>query len=333
MMRKILCVLSALLLFILPLAFTAAQQEMPGMPGVLIVPEDVTPSAPTQPDAVQFGERLLQMMQSIPADSQQPAAVPAAPPRNAEQPRNAASQSAEPLEQARLNFQQAVHELLGVSAIAYGVTSGRPNDPAIWEDLREAIQNYHNAAQRLQRTATPASQPTVDPLDPFAAQSRQSAPPQQSAARPAAARNPEPLTAEREKAYIALARQYFFVFTSTPVEPPVTLRSLAEQMTVAVPTPAAENGDDEAEEVIDPKEEWTQKREEILENFLECIKKISPAAQIALITELIRSSHTNEELKLLEGLLDEVLSPPTGARTPGERNTEPNPLAPPRVVY
>ena len=100
------------------------------------------------------------------------------------------------------------------------------------------------------------------------------------------------LIAEKEKAYIELARQYFYVFATTPI-----VNKTDEE--------ANEAGNVASEPVKD-------QRAEILDNFTACMKKISPVAQIALIQELIRSSHTNEELKLLEGLLDEVCVQPSG---------------------
>ena len=102
----------------------------------------------------------------------------------------------------------------------------------------------------------------------------------------------ESLNTEREKAYVQLARQYFYVFTTSPVE---------------VPT-VSESGEEARVEIVPAK----SKRDEILDSFTACMKKISPAAQINLIQELIHSSHTNEELKLLEGLLDEVCVEPAG---------------------
>jgi hypothetical protein len=102
-----------------------------------------------------------------------------------------------------------------------------------------------------------------------------------------------PLNAEREKAYIELARQYFYVFATTPVEVP------------AVKDTASAGEKETSKETVPTK----NKREEILDNFMACMKKISPAAQISLIQELIRSSLTNDELKLLEDLLDDVCVP------------------------
>jgi hypothetical protein len=104
-----------------------------------------------------------------------------------------------------------------------------------------------------------------------------------------------PLNAEREKAYIELARQYFYVFSTTPAVVPAVKRTPFSSEAIVV-----------ASEEAEP---TNSKREEILDNFTACMKKISPAAQITLIQELIRSAHTNEELKLLEGLLDDVWQP------------------------
>ena len=288
-MRKILCLLSAFLLFTLPLASTAAQQTMPpGIPHFVAAPD-----APAQP--VQ-----LQLSQPDAVLPFQPIVVP---------PRNTGQQTVAPQEQVKQDYRSELQDTLRELLTTI---NGLPRDGSEEQEIRATMEALQTIIRRLQRATPAAPQPYPYPSVSWT--------PSQPMTRPAA-RNPDPLTAEREKAYIELARQYFFVFTSTPVEPPITLRSLAEQMTAAIPLPAAEeNGDEEeAEEKIDPKEEWTQKREEILENFVDCIRKISPAAQIALITELIRSSHTNEELKLLEGLLDEVLTPPVppaGGRVP-----------------
>ena len=132
------------------------------------------------------------------------------------------------------------------------------------------------AIQRLQKVIadTEAERPAVQPHYPLQYTTKES------------------LNTEREKAYTDLARQYFYVFTTSPIEIPAV----------------KESGEEAHEEIVPAK----SKREEILDNFTACMKKISPAAQMNLIQELIRSSHTNEELKLLEGLLDEVCVEPGG---------------------
>jgi len=146
------------------------------------------------------------------------------------------------------------------------------------KQLARELDNTITTIQRImgiQRVIGEA-RPTVQPLIPI-----------QNAAKTS-------LDAEREKAYIELARQYFYVFATTPV---------------------ANKTDEEAnEEGNVASEPVKDQRAEILDNFTACMRKISPAAQIALIQELIRSSHTNEELKLLEGLLDEVCVQPTVQR-------------------
>jgi len=144
------------------------------------------------------------------------------------------------------------------------------------------FREFNNVIQEMQRagetgTVGPAAQPPL---------------PSQNTTR-------KPLHAEREKAYIELARQYFYVFATTPVEVP--------QKTPATAS-AREEGKEASEEAVPNK----SKRDEIFDNFAACMKKISPAAQIDLIQELIRSAHTNEELKLLEDLLDEIPLKPIG---------------------
>jgi len=194
-------------------------------------------------------------------------------------------------------------------------------EDATRRELRRAVQELLRASQQFHGQA-PRSEAVNQRPQPSDRGTRPAEPPQPAfnpVRQPALSerspfpvpRNVEPLNTEREKAYIELARQYFYVFASTPPEPPVTIRSLAEQMATAASksadASALENGGEvEAEKPMDSKEEWTRKREEILKNFVECVRKISSPAQITLISELIRSSHSNEELKLLEGLLDEV---------------------------
>ena len=263
----------------------------------------------------QMQEQLQERLQLLRLQRQLPASAADAPPPVREGERRAVNpdNSPSPQEQARLDFQQAMQRVQHVLEEAQ-------IDPPIRQELTRALQYLMIAAQRFHRTVAASNplspeptpqppsppsreRPALDTFDP--AIGRQAAQPQPAGF----PRNTNQLTAEREKAYIELARQYFYVFSSTPPEPPVTLRSLTEQM-AAAPIPYTENGETaEIEAPLDPKEEWTRKREEILENFVECVQKISPAARISLITELIRSAHTNEELKLLEDLLDEMLQP------------------------
>ena len=200
-------------------------------------------------------------------------------------------------------------------------------------DLRNALQELNRLTQRARSTGNPLAQEWQN-----AVQNLQGAINTTLAARPAtppapAARNP--LNAEKEKIYIELARQYFYVFTGTPEEVvrvvqlgrplPIDVRTLVQ---AEESTPIQEvNEDAQAMPVASPlvaddavAEEKKSEREQVLENFMDCIKKISPAAQLSLIRELVQISHTNEELKLLEGLLDEVLDPPaTNSRTPAVR--------------
>lgn len=127
-------------------------------------------------------------------------------------------------------------------------------------------------------------------------------------------RTPEsrnPLQTAIEQAYVELARQYFFVFVRTSVEFPVM--------------------PEEGQEITEISE---GERGEIFENFARCMKKISPESQIILINELIRSVRANEELKLLERLLDEILEQSATNRTPSPVQpvpfqSSPTPLPPP----
>jgi hypothetical protein len=74
--------------------------------------------------------------------------------------------------------------------------------------------------------------------------------------------------------YLELARRYFDIYLETSADESVQIDKI--------------------------------KRAEALENFIACVQKISPASQISLIGELVQSANTSKELKLLEGLLDNV---------------------------
>ena len=208
------------------------------------------------------------------------------------------------------------------------VQQARSTNNSMSQELQTAVQNLQRAV-RVAFTARPATQSPV-PVN--------------------TQRNPlnAALNAEREKAYIDLARQYFYAFIDTPVEvlaatPPVTASSRlfspdsAIDPVTGLPVTGlpveAVNDTLEAAVEVEVEEKGKSEREEILENFVECVKKISPAAQIVLISELIRTAHTNEELKLLEGLLDEVLNPPATTRVPnaGQQDTPRRPAADPAM--
>ena len=162
------------------------------------------------------------------------------------------------------------------------VQQARNDNNSLARELQTVVQRLQNAL-RTELSARPATQlPTPS------------------------SRNP--MNAEVEKVYIDLARQYFFVFTAIPaVAPPVpptragTLPSalVAEETVMATAEEAKRN-----------------EREEAIDNFVECFKKISLTARIILLSELIRMTHTSEELKLLEGLLDEVSTSSTTNRVP-----------------
>ena len=298
--------LSALLLFTLTPAVGNGQNDLIRGTGVIGVID--VPSHPFQ-DAQQDARRLRPVVQQAestdrPQRATEYVVVPVDP--------------FNPQEQVRQDFQRTVQTLQGLSQRLQRVTP--PDDP-LAREFQFAIAELQVAAQRLQRTA--ATPPVAV---------RRVAPP------------PAPTTQmeiAREQAYIALARQYFFVLSSTPAEPPLTLRSMAvaglqQQAQQPAPSPPSMRimrvvGEDGREfvEVIDEvvetetistetvseAEEWAQKRAEMRGNFVECIQKISPMARITLISELIRSSHTSEELRLLEALLDDVVMPPTGPST------------------
>ena len=318
--------LSILLLFTLtPAEANGEDVPFPGVIGVIDVPSHPLQDIPSIPapifDPVQRAE---------PTDRQRRAAEPHV------------LMPLDPFflqEQAWQDFQRTVHILQGLSQRLQRTS---PYDPLVRE-FQRAIGELQAVGQRLQRTAA------VTPPPPFAV--RRVAPP------------PAPTTQmeiAREQAYIALARQYFFVLSSTPVEPPVTLRSMAMaglqqqaqqqqvQQQAQPPTPLQPSmgemrviGEDGREfvvidgaaatETISEAEEWAQRRGEMRDNFVECIQKISPMARITLISELIRSSHTSEELRLLEGLLDDIVMPsteqPAGTgRASGQAPTLPPPF-------
>jgi len=323
--------LSVLLLFTLTPAVGNGQNDLIGGPGVIGVID--VPSHPFQ-DAQRDARRLRPVQQAEPTDHPQRATesdvvVPVDP--------------FNPQEQARHDFQRTVQTLQRLSQRLQQATP--PDDP-LAREFQFAIAELQVAAQRLQRT-------TATPQPPAA---RQVAPP------------PTPTTQmeiARELAYIALARQYFFVLSSTPVEPPLTLRSMAmaglqqqaqqqqtQQQQAQPSTPLQPSrrvimivGEDGREfvEVIDEVveaetigteatcevEEWAQRRAEMRDNFVECIQKISPMARITLISELIRSSHTSEELRLLEGLLDDIIMPSTGQPAGTGRASGQTLIAPP----
>ena len=322
--------LSILLLFTLtPAEANGEDVPFPGVIGVIDVPSHPLQDIPSIPapifDPVQRAE---------PTDRQRRAAEPHV------------LMPLDPFflqEQAWQDFQRTVHILQGLSQRLQRTS---PYDPLVRE-FQRAIGELQAVGQRLQRTAA------VTPPPPFAV--RRVAPP------------PAPTTQmeiAREQAYIALARQYFFVLSSTPVEPPVTLRSMAMaglqqqaqqqqvQQQAQPPTPLQPSrrvvmvvGEDGREflevidevietETISPEttcevEEWALRRAEMRGNFVECIQKISPMARITLISELIRSSHTSEELRLLEGLLDDIVMPPTGQPAGTGRASGQTLIAPP----
>ena len=205
------------------------------------------------------------------------------------------------------------------------VQLARRDSNPLAQELQTAVQNLTRAMEGA-FAARPATQPPTPGTN--------------------ASRNP--LATEVEKAYIDLARQYFYLYIGTSdkvVTPPVMAGSnpiAISQVPREITEIVEENGilfersrlvvEEVAvaveEEVVE--EKGKSEKEEILDNFVECIKKISPAAQITLISELIRTSHMNEELKLLEGLLDDVLNPPAVNRmpNPGRPNQPPGPAQP-----
>jgi len=191
------------------------------------------------------------------------------------------------------------------------VQQARRNDNPLAQELQTAVQNLTRAME-VAFSARPATQSPA----------------------PGANASRNPLAAEVEKAYIDLARQYFYLYIGTPDKATVTLPVMAGSNPIVIHQEPREivemvevDGSiierrrqvvlefQEPVEVVE-EEPVKSEREEILENFVECIKKISPAARITLISELIRTAHGNEELKMLEGLLDEVLNPPAVNRMP-----------------
>ena len=216
------------------------------------------------------------------------------------------------------------------------------------QELRNALQELARLAQQARSTNNPLAQELQNAVQRVqrAAGTTLSANPVAPPAIPVANNARNPLNAEREKAYIELARQYFYVLMNTPVDVPATTPAKREFLSAA-PLVPAENVEfvmvtEEVEEFVGmipilatAEETAKSEREEILENFLECMKKISPASQISLIRELIGSAYTKEDLKLLEGLLDEVLTPPTpvnrvpNARQPVPPGPQPRQVNPP----
>ena len=210
-------------------------------------------------------------------------------------------------------------------------TPAPPGPPT--QELQRTMQNLQRIVQEAQRTGNPYARELQNAVQELQRAARtvlaQTPPPP-----PNVVRTPlnAPLNAEREKAYIELARQYFYVFANTPVEVPVVPEAAPAQkeQSPAVDGPAED--EDEAVAALDEvktpgavvaEEEESEpeksEREKVLENFVECVKKISPAAQITLLTELIRVARTNDEFKLLEGLLDTVTQPMAAERAPEVR--------------
>ena len=204
----------------------------------------------------------------------------------------------------------------------------RPGQRTPESEHQRAVQTLQRIAQEAQRTGNPLARELQNAMQEL-----------QRATRTALTQTPPPappvvrtslnaaLNAERERAYIELARQYFFVFASTPVAVSDPSQAAANEFVVTRNVIDINEEGEEVERVIqevvmvpeeDESEPEKSDREKILDNFVECVKKISPAAQITLLSELIRSAHTNDELKLLESLLDTVVQP-AADRTSGVR--------------
>ena len=293
-MKNIFTALSALLLVCVvlsPMSFTQP---------TLAQPQPPQPPQPLQP--------LQPLPHAIDPITQQP--VVSTPPQSPFVPRTPGAEvQAMQMQELRVALQE-----LGVL-----VQQARRNDNPLAPELQTAVQNLTRAME----VAFSARQATQS--------ATQSPPPGANASR-------NPLAAEVEKAYIDLARQYFYLYIGTPDKAAVTLPVLAGSNPIAmtqaqVPREIVEMVEENGfiierrrlivDGIIVPlevvEEQGKSEREEILENFVECIKKISPAARITLISELIRTAHGNEELKMLEGLLDEVLNPPAVNRMPNPR--------------
>lgn len=275
--------LCALLLFGFPLSLSAQEGKPPTLPA----------------------SPWMRMSDLSVAQRETPPAIgrPDAPPPRREDTSqregNRPAPEAQVLQEVLQELQRAFQELQRITQ-----KSLADNNP-LAQELQNAVQNLQRVLGRaiIEARNVPApSRPAAQPL------------PAQNGGR-------NPLNADREKAYIELARQYFYVYATTMDPVPVVKSPLPP----AAPPPSDETAPAEialAEEE-NAKEPEPSEREKVLANFVECMKKISPAAQIALINELIRSAHSNDELKLLEGLLDEVtappvLQPPGGRAVPGQ---------------
>jgi hypothetical protein len=255
-MNKFLNILSVLLLFGLPFSQTALGEELGTTPLFVL----------TQVEEMSVAQLLQpETVSPLPVGKPQRAAdVPFSAKET--RVRETGRPSSEALMQTVQEFRAAVQSLQQIAQRA------RTENNPLARELNNAVQN-------LQRTVgTGAVRPAGQSSNSFQNTARNS------------------LHAEREKTYIELARQYFYVFAMTPVEVPAKTHT-------ASTASAGEEGRETGEEAVPNK----SKREGIFDNFTACMKKISPAAQMNLIQELIRSATTNEELKLLEDLLDEAL--------------------------
>lgn len=163
-------------------------------------------------------------------------------------------------------------------------------------EFQRAIRNLQLIVQEARSEGNPLAQKLQDAVQDVLRVAETI--PNIQAATPAPNADRNALNVERDVAYATLARQYFQLLCIPSDLPPNALPPGVTHLT-------------------------GEARDKVRENFLACMKKISPASQIRLINELGQKVLAYAELKMLEDLLDNVLMQPPQRGNPAQPPAQP----------